>query len=275
MKKIAFLILASIIFMLNSCKDEAEVYEGNPAALHFNKGVRSEAIVKQGTGSTTVNIDFGTIQAVSGASQVKLVVDTSVSTAVEGTDFQIVNQNITINPDQLGAQFQVKLLEATATVDPKVIVFKLQSGSVANATFSQTYTLTYYKACPAAAFFGNGIFKNTIANYNAPNANYTIQDLGVVNNVGTMKVLGFLAQGGALNLTYNPTTYEVTVPKQYMQYDSNGGQEWVKPAADGSKSTFNACTRTLKLRVEYIVVNPVTGANIGSFGDYDELFVGQ
>lgn len=262
--------------MLNSCKDEREVYEGNPAALHFNKEVRSEAIVLQGTGSTTVNVSFGTIQAVSGPSQVKLVVDTNVSTAVEGTDFQILNQNLTVNPDQLGAQFQIKLLEATATTTPKVIAFKLQSSSVPNASFAQTYILSYYKACPTSVFFGSGgIFRNTVANYNPANIDYPIQDLGIVGNVGTMKVVGFLGQGGDLILKYNPLTYEVTVPKQYMEVDSNGGQEWVKPAVDGSKSTFNACTRTLRLRVNYYVLNPVTGADIGSFGDYDELFVGQ
>lgn len=147
MKKIAFLILASFLFFLSSCKDEAEVYEGNSPALHFNKGVRGETVVRQGTGSTTFNIDFGTIQALSGSSQVKLVVDTSVSTAVEGTDFQIVNQNLTVAPGQISGQFQVKLLEATATVEAKVIVFKLQSSSIANATFDQTYILQYTKAC--------------------------------------------------------------------------------------------------------------------------------
>ncbi|MFN4363315.1 hypothetical protein [Chryseobacterium hispalense] len=146
MKKIAFLILASFIFLFNSCKDEAEVYDGQ-AYLHFNKGTTGEAVVRQNTGSTTVNIDFGTIQSLSGAAQVKLVVDKTVSTAVEGTDFQILTPEVTVNAGQIGGQFQVKLLEATATVEPKVIVFKLQSASIPNATFDQTYILRYTKAC--------------------------------------------------------------------------------------------------------------------------------
>lgn len=274
MKKFAFLILAFITIFLNSCKDEPTTYEGDPY-LHFNKDVKGEAVVKSGTGSTTVNIEFGTVTPLSGPAQVKLVVDKTVSTAVEGTDFQIVNQDLTVAAGQATAQFQVKLLEATATVEPKLIVFKLQSASIANSTFAQTYILTYNKACPSSAFVGNGIFKNTVANYNAPNTNYTIQDLGVVGGVGTMKIVGFRALGGDLTLNYNPDTFVITVPDQYMQYDSNGGQEWVKNASDGSKSTFNACTRTMKLRVEYIVRNATTGATIGTFGDYDELFVGQ
>ncbi|MCA6066809.1 DUF4843 domain-containing protein [Chryseobacterium sp. RG1] len=146
MKKIAFLILASFIFLLSSCKDEAEVYEGQPY-LHFNKGVNGEAVVKQGTGSTIANIDFGTVQSLSGAAQVKLVVDKTVSTAVEGVDFQIVAPEVTVNAGQIGGQFQVKLLEATATVEAKVIVFKLQSSSIPNATFDQTYILRYTKSC--------------------------------------------------------------------------------------------------------------------------------
>jgi hypothetical protein len=78
---------------------------------------------------------------------VKLVVDKTVSTAVEGTDFQILTPEVTVNAGQIGGQFQVKLLEATATVEPKVIVFKLQSASIPNATFDQTYILRYTKAC--------------------------------------------------------------------------------------------------------------------------------
>jgi len=273
MKKFAFLILAFITILLNSCKDEPTVYEGD-SYLHFNKEVKSEAIVKSGTGSTTVNIEFGTVNPLSGPAQVKLVVDKTLSTAIEGTDFQIVNQDLTVAAGQNTAQFQVKLLEATATVEPKLIVFKLQSASVANTTFAQTYTLTYNKACPAAAFFGNGIFKNTVANYNAPNTDYTIQDLGVTAGVGTMKVVGFKGLGGDLTLNYNPETFVITVPDQYMEVNSNGGQEWVKNASDGSKSTFNACTRILKLRVEYYVKS-TAGTTIGTFGDYDELFVGQ
>lgn len=158
MKKIAFLIFASFIFLLNSCKDETEVYEGQPF-LHFNKGVNGEGVVTQGTGSTTVNVEFGTVAALSGSSQVKLVVDTSVSTAIEGTDFQIVNQNLTVEAGQNSAKFQVKLLEAGATVAPKVIVFKLQSSSIPNATFDQTYILRYTKSCPFSLSPFTGTYK--------------------------------------------------------------------------------------------------------------------
>lgn len=147
MKKIAFLIFASFIFLLNSCKDEAEVYDGQPY-LHFNKGTTGDAAVTGGTGSNTVNVEFGTIAPASG--QVKLVVDTNLSTAVEGTDFQIVNQNTTVNSGEIGGKFQVKLLESGATLLPKVIVFKLQSSSIPNATFDQSYVLTYKKVCPSA-----------------------------------------------------------------------------------------------------------------------------
>ncbi|KFF75096.1 hypothetical protein HX13_07635 [Chryseobacterium sp. P1-3] len=267
--------MAFVVFFFNSCKDEAQVYDGE-SYLHFNKGTRSEAVVKIGSGPTTVGINFGTAHALPGAAQVKLVVDTSVSTAVEGTDFQIVNQNQTVDAGKIEGQFQVKLLEAGATVDPKVIVFKLQSSSVPNATFDQTYTLTYTKACPASSFVGNGMFQNNVSSWiEDPTAVYTIQDLGVTNNVGTFKVIGFMDNGSDLILKYNPDTYVVTTPEQSLGSSANGGVNYVKDASDGSKSTFNACTRTLKLRVNYFVKNPTTGASLGSYGDYDEVFTGQ
>ncbi|WP_374463633.1 hypothetical protein [Chryseobacterium sp.] len=274
MKKIAFLILAFVVFFINSCKDEAQVYDGE-SYLHFNKGTRSEAVVKMGSGPTTVGISFGTAHALSGSAQVKLVVDTSLSTVVEGTDFQIVNQNQTVNAGKIDGQFQVKLLEAGATVDPKVIVFKLQSSSIANASFDQVYTLTYTKACPSSSFVGNGVFKNTLASWGTAGVNYTIQDLGVVNGVGTFKVIGFMDDGSDLTLKYNPDTYVVTTPEQSLGSAANGGINYMKDAVDGSKSSFNACTRILKLRVNYFVKNPTTGASLGSYGDYDETFTGQ
>ncbi|WP_165790440.1 DUF4843 domain-containing protein [Chryseobacterium sp. MYb7] len=138
--------MAFFVFFLNSCKDETAVYEGD-SYLHFNQGTRGEAIVTEGTGSKIVEIEFGTVHPLPGSAQVKLVVDPSTSTAIEGTDFQIVNQNLTVNAGQISAKFQVKLFESGATVNPKAITFKLQSSSVANATFDQTYSLTYTKAC--------------------------------------------------------------------------------------------------------------------------------
>ncbi|WP_431611674.1 hypothetical protein [Chryseobacterium sp. 'Rf worker isolate 10'] len=275
MKKFAFLILASFVFFFNSCKDEAQTYDGDPY-LHFNKGVRSEAVVKMGTGSTTVDIDFGTIQTLSSSAQVKLVVDKTVSTAVEGTDFQIVNPTVTVDAGKADGKFQVKLLEGGATVAPKVIVFKLQSSSIPNTSFDQTYTLTYTKACPSSAFIGNGQFKNNVSSWKEdPTAVYTIQDLGVTAGVGTFKVIGFMDNGADMILKYNPDTYAVTTPEQSLGSNSNGGVNYIKDAADGTKSSFNACTRVLKLRVNFFVKNPTTGASLGSFGDYDEEFTGQ
>ncbi|MCJ7932828.1 MAG: hypothetical protein MUW56_04160 [Chryseobacterium sp.] len=274
MKKFTFLILAFVIFFLNSCKDEAEVYEGQPY-LHFNKGVRSEAIVKSGTGSTTVNLDFGTIHALSGSAQVKLVVDTSISNAVEGTDFQIVNQNLTVDAGKIGGQFHVKLLESGATVEPKFIVFKLQSSSIANATFDQTYILTYAKSCPNSAFIGNGIFKNTVASWFSGDVNYTVQDLGVTNGVGTFKILGIWDDGSDMILKYNPDTYIVTMPEQSTgNHPSAGSTTYGSDASDGTKSTFNPCTRVLKLRVHYYIKNS-SGQMTGTYGNYDEVFTGQ
>ncbi len=217
MKKIAFLIIASFIFLLSSCKDEAEVYDGQPA-LHFNKGTNGEAVVKQNTGSTTVNIDFGTIQSLSGAAQVKLVVDETVSTAVEGTDFQIINSEVAVNAGQIGGQFQVKLLEATATVEPKVIVFKLQSSSVPNATFDQTYILRYTKSCSFSIVPFTGTYSvvtDTWADYE-PGNTVTLQQGPLPNqfkilannnpyisNFGTAYMLVTVSNDGSITVASN------------------------------------------------------------------------
>ncbi|NML58011.1 hypothetical protein [Chryseobacterium cheonjiense] len=217
MKKIAFLILAFFVFALNSCKDDAEVYEGQPY-LHFNKGTRGEAVVTQGTGSTTVNIDFGTVSALEGSAQVKLVVDTSVSNAVEGVDFQIVNQNTTVNAGQIEGKFQVKLLEAGATVAPKVIVFKLQSSSIPNATFDQTYILQYTKACPFNITPFSGTYKvvsDTWQDYEpgdlitvqqgpAPNQFKILADNNIyISNSATAYMLVTVANDGTITVQSN------------------------------------------------------------------------
>jgi hypothetical protein len=257
MKKIAFLILASFIFLLNSCKDEAEVYEGNPPALHFNKGVRGEATVTQGTGSTTVNIDFGTIQALSGASQVKLVVDTSVSTAVEGTDFQIVNQNMTVNPGQIGGQFQVKLLEATATVEAKVIVFKLQSSSIANATFDQTYILQYTKSCPFSITPFSGTYTVTSDTWEdyQPGDQITVQQGPAANQ---FKILAnnnpYISNGGTAYMLVTVATNGNVVVTSNEPFNYGGSLGAVAVSGTGK---VNFCTGAIE-------INPINfGANSG------------
>lgn len=162
--KIILLSFFSVLFILSSCTEEAITYSGD-SFLHFNKGTKSTVAITLGTGNQTVDINYGTISAVSSSTTVKLVVDTEHSTAVEGVDFTIMN-----NPDELASGensgvFTVRLLENGATLAPKSIVFRLTSPSVTNAMFDQIYTLTYSLACPSNL---QGNYTYTTVNYGVP-----------------------------------------------------------------------------------------------------------
>lgn len=267
MKKILklFPILLILSIVVWACREDNPEYKGSPY-LHFNNGTSKSEIIFKGADHKDIKITYGSIKAVTGANQVKLVLDTQKSTAVEGVDFQILK-----NPDDLAAgevsgEFTVRLLEAGATQAPKKAVFKLQSTTIENAVFDQEYTLTISLTCPVAGFYGS--FTNTDAWWNNPGGTFDIVASSVPNQ---MLVKDFWDLGKDLVFNYNPETFVVTLPDQNTGYlYSANNYIWAKQATDATKiSTFNPCTRVLTLNVNYYV------PNVGGWGNQVEKFTGK
>lgn len=270
MKKIFFLLLACMLAF--SCKEaEADIYKGE-SYLNFNKGVSSNAFVLNSQTYNDVKISYGTVKAVQEPHQVKLVFQSSGSTAVQGTDFEILN-NATDNltAGEVGGEFTIRIYKASATQAGKTAMFKLQS-DLPNAGFDQTYTLNMSLTCPVSSFVG--VFNNTTNWwYDNPGGQFLIQESTATAN--QLLIKDFYDVGRDLVLNYNPTTFVVSVPDQYTgsKYGAApyaGVEIWARPSTDPSQiSSFNPCTRVLTLYANYYL----KGTNAG-FGNQKEVFTG-
>lgn len=146
MKIFKYLSIPIFALMLSSCesKDDA-VYEGDNFISFAAKS--SEATVVKGTTSREVTVSYTTLSEAKVNTEVKISVDTNNSTAVEGTDFKIINSTDNLAAGQKVGNFKIQLLESGAKETPKVITFKLSTPTVPGAIFNQTHALTYSLEC--------------------------------------------------------------------------------------------------------------------------------
>lgn len=267
MKNIFYLLLGCLFFF--ACKDpDADIYEGD-TMLNFNKGVNGNGFVLNSQTYSDYKISYGSLKAVQSNHSVKLVFDASNSTAVQGTDFEILN-NATddLSAGETGGEFTIRIYKAPAVQSGKTAVFKLQSASLMNAGFDQTYTLNMSLTCPVSSFVGN--FTNTATWWNSgPGGAYEIVENPAVAN--QLLVKDFWDVGIDLVLNYNPTTYVVSVPDQNTGYfvSQYNGYIFAKPSTDATQiSIFNPCTRQMTLYINYYI------PSVGSYGNQTEKFVG-
>lgn len=268
MKNLSKIIFLFIAVLFASCKEEEEMYYDGDSFVQFNKGTSSSAFVVAGTNSLNYDINYGVLKGVEGSHQVKLVFDQSKSTAVLGTDFQIVNGTDEISNGETMGKFVVKLLETGAIQSGKKAVFRLESSSLPIAAFNNEFTLNVSLTCPISYFVGD--FSNTATWWNAgPGGAYEIVENPAVAN--QLLVKDFWDFGIDLVLNYNPTTYVVSVPDQntgafVAQYN---GYIYAKPSTDATQvSTFNPCTRQMTLYINYYI------QGVGSYGNQTEKFSG-
>ncbi|RNA60751.1 hypothetical protein D1631_01785 [Chryseobacterium nematophagum] len=271
-KYLKFGIFLALAVSFTSCKQDDIYYEGDPF-LFFNKGEEGDAYVDQGGNYNDVTVDFGAMRPVDGDHQVSLVVDTKNSTAVEGTQYQILNNgNGSIAAGANAGKFTVRILEAGNTADAKKAVFTLKSSSIANAQFKQSYTLNMSLKCPISNFIGS--FENTETWWgDSAGGIYDIVESTTTTN--QLLVKDFFGSRD-LVLNYNPDTFVITIPEQYTGVNytvaPNQSQIWAKGSTDASQvSTFNTCTRKMTLYLNwYLGSFPSLG-----WGNQKEVFVGN
>lgn len=150
MKNIKFLLtLLAISFLVFACREDHTDpgYEGAPV-LHFNKGTQEDAFVLLGSNYEDVKISYGSVAAVSGSNQVKLVVDELGPGTVEGVDFKILTPVDELANSENGGEFTVRVFEPASPELKKSVTFKLSSSTISNAVFDQKFTLNMAISCP-------------------------------------------------------------------------------------------------------------------------------
>jgi len=270
MKKIKLLSLLALLVAatFTSCTDDDKgirVYGGD-ALLNFHNGVSREVFVFSGTGFTEIDIDYGVVKAVQGDNTVTLTVDTETSTAVEGVDFEIVDGTDELTDGEITGQFKVKFLEGGAVQAGKTVNFKLSSATLESAVFNNTYSVKVSLSCPINTFVGD--FDAT--SWWLGNSTHTVVEGAAAN---TIQINDFWSDNAAAPnfiLSYNDA-YVVTFAPQNTGYfvAQYNGYIWARMSTDATQvSSFNPCTRTMKVYVNYYI------PNVGSYGNKEEVFTG-
>lgn len=267
MKKLSYIVLLLLSsFLIYSCREEVAVYDGEPL-LHFNEKTAGEVIIASGDVQKDIVITYGTIAAVNGSHQVKLVVDTEKSNTVEGKDYIIINNGTDeLTTGERTGSFTVRVLESGASATPKTTVFKLQSATVKNAVFNQEYTLVTSLKCPIEVFVGNTQFDYA----GWWNGTGTFEIVHSTTEANTLLIKDFGNVGTDLKVKYDPETFVVTIPDQYSGYSTSQGQIWAKPSTDATQvSSLSTCSRTMKLYINWYI------PGVGSYGNKLEDFKGK
>ncbi len=268
MKIIKFLACLSFAALAVGCTGEDDhglKSSSSEPVLNFSASKLDQSVfVFAETGFTDATVDFGTTTPVSGSHTVSLVVDTANSTAVEGTDFTIVNPTVELADGESTGQFQVKFLESGAVQEGKIVVFKLQSATLDNAVFSQSYKVTVSLTCPIETFLGD--FAATT--WWLGDSTHTISATDVANQFQVEDFWQDNADAPNLILNYNPSTFAITFPEQNTGYEYSAGKFIYAKQSTTITSSFNPCTREMHVGIFYYV------PGVGSFGDKDEFFSG-
>lgn len=274
MKKLNKIITVFLlIFLAQSCSDnDRDLYDGAPM-VNFNNGISSTALVlsTQTAPYNDIKIKYGTIRPTQGSNTVTLVVDDAKSTAVEGTDFEILN-NATdeLANGEMNGEFTVRVFKTPATQAGKTAIFNLKSGSIQNAVFNQTYTLSIALTCPASSFPGLFSVNNPLFG-----ATFDVEIVaGTTPN--TLIIKDYIEVGYDITVNYDPTSGVVSLPAaaQPTGYvNGANGMIMIKAAVDGSKGTIDFCNRKMNLRLSY---GTPTGAtyNIGGSTSVTDAFTG-
>lgn len=262
----AFFALFILIGLVSCTDSDDQLYDGAPL-INFNNGTSTKSLLVVGEGDVTRTIQYGTVRPVTGNHSVSLVVDTQNSTAVQGTDFEIVKGTDDLVSGETNGTFEVKFKESGAVVAGKKVVFTLASSTLDKAAFDQTYTVEVGLTCPLSYF--EGPFNLTESWWTSPNTIYDIEESTVPNQI---LVKGFWDNGSDMVLNFDPSTNVITIPEQWTGYNYQGNPAQpvnARPATGGLISTIDLCNRTVTLNINYWV--PALSAG---YGNKVEKFVG-
>lgn len=144
--KILSLLLLSIVFV-NCSTDNGQKAYGGDNAVFFSKGATQKVTLDGVSDDVTATIEVAAVVPSNSSYQVQLVFDAENSTAVQGVDFEIVNDVVTIEAGALTGAFQVKYFQAEGVSEGKTAVFTLQSSTVDSAVFKNKVTVSIALSC--------------------------------------------------------------------------------------------------------------------------------
>jgi len=251
-----------VISTLLSCRVEDRTFD-DPSQIYFSSNNLTRTVSSTVTYSD-VDIPYSLTSAAEGSHTVNLVYDSNFSTAIPGTDFDILSGD-EVTTGEVGGILKLRIYSNPASPDGKIANFKISSSTLGNFKDRQTSRVLIVKTCPINTFVGS--FTNTVGWYNPGQVVNVVQDATTPNK---LIVKNFFGNNIDLPLTYDPASYVITVPTMQTGYmDPTYGMISIRPSTDATKiSSFNTCSRTIRLYVNYYVA-------AGSFGNFEERFNGN
>lgn len=150
MKNLKILLLSILATFAISCGDDNEGivnYSGSENRVAFSFGNEQRMVVKPEAGSANHKIYFGTFRNVNEDHQVKLVLDETQSTAVQGVDFDLVESTVVLKSGTAINYFEVIVHEAPAITLGKKAFFKLESETLDLVEAKSTRTVEIGLSC--------------------------------------------------------------------------------------------------------------------------------
>lgn len=243
-----------------SCSVEDQVVE-DPSEVYFTSKELTRA-VSSTVPYADVEIPYNLTTPAEGNHTVSLVYSPQFSTAAPTTDFQILNSD-EITPGELGGVLKLRIFSNNASSEGKIANFKISSSSLTNLKDQDNLKLQILKTCAINTFTGS--FANTVGFWSQGQVVEVIADPTVPNK---LIAKDFFDVGVDLPLVYDPISYQITIPDMYTGETGAQGPIRIRPSQDGAKSSFNSCTRTIKLFVNYYI------PGVGSYGDKEERLIG-
>lgn|SRR5690606_9474333 len=272
MKSIKYLLaIFSLLFLVTACREDHTEpgYTGSPY-LHFNFGIATNEVVTIGSASKDIQVKYGVIQPVTGSHQVKLVVDPS-STAVEGVDFVILNPTDELTSGETSGVFSVRLMEPATPTDMKMVLFKLESSTIANAVFDNEFILNWKLQCLVSDFLSGGTSAPfTYAGTWNGTGVYTIEE--VPGSTNTLRILDYPEPGTNFIFRYNDegvVTYEPQKSGYVYPNAPYAGLEAIVTPIPGKASSIDMCSKKLVIQANFML----EGTNAG-FLNQVENFTG-
>lgn len=270
MKNIKFILSLFLLglFVFSCREDHTEpVYNGD-SFLHFNEGVVRSEFVQIGTASKDVVISYGTIKPVVGSHQVKLVIDPVKTTAVAGTDYEIINGTDELTNGEVAGTFTIRMKEPVVAGETKTLVFKLESNTIATGVFDNEFTLNFKLQCLLSDFLGSSGGFNYTGNWNGT-GQYLIEEVPGEDN--TLRIVDYPEIGVNFKFTYDDNGVVTFAPQSttyvYTSAPYQGQIFWIEPNA--VPSTIDMCARKLTINAHFLL----KPANAG-YLNYTETFTG-
>ncbi|MBS2100376.1 DUF4843 domain-containing protein [Carboxylicivirga linearis] len=266
MKKINVILVLTLAVLGLSCQqNEIEQYNG-PSQIHFLEQSGSMIVNES---NPLYTIEVGVSKAVDTDRTFEVVIDSEKSTAEEGVNFVVVNNQLVIPAGEVLGSIDVQgVYEGSEPNGVKLVLQLYSANSNELAGYNNSFELNLFKFCD----FDRDAFIGTYRVYEHSyfgEFEYEVE-ITAGDDPYSVFVDGFWeVPGSKVQISFNRKETTCSIPSQYFFEDLNLGYEnvWIRSLSNGN---YNTCLGTIE-ELEYFVYpgdTPDNGWDRGTFDMY-------